>query len=311
MIEKKILVTGATGMIGTILVKELIKQGALVKILTTSVEKAKQIFRNEYAKEIYNWANYDDPSVLCKLLDDVDAIINLADANVAGKSWSDEYKLEIYNSRIDNTKLIVNSLNYCKKHPECLINASGVGYYGFRGDELLNEDSVPGNDFLAQVCRDWEDAALKASRHGVRVVNIRTGIVLDKDEGALKEMLAPFKFKVGVYQGTGKQWLSWIHIEDIIRLYIHSILNTQYSGALNGSTPDPVRNKKFIQTIAGIKKVKIILPVPEFILKIVVGEFAENLCTGQKVYPEATIKEGFEFKYPELKPALENILTSK
>jgi len=307
---KKILITGATGMIGRKLVKELVKQGALVKILTTDPEKAKEIFRKEYAKEIYRFANYDDPSVLYKLLEDVDSIINLAGANVAGKRWTDEYKKEIYDSRIDNTKLIVDALGYCQKTPECLINASGVGYYGFCGDEILNEDSPSGMDFLARVCRDWEGEALKAVELGVRVVNIRTGIVLDNNEGALKEMLTPFKFKIGAYQGNGKQWFSWIHIDDIIRLYIYALQNNKIYGSVNGSTPNPVSNRKFIETLAGIKNVKIVLPVPEFVLKIAVGEFAKNLCTGQRVEPEIAISKGFKFNFPELKPALENILTS-
>ncbi|MCB0726946.1 MAG: TIGR01777 family oxidoreductase [Ignavibacteriae bacterium] len=308
--EKKILVTGATGMIGSKLVKELIKMGALVRILTTNPEKAKKIFKNEYAKEIYNWAKYDDPAVLYKLMEDADAVINLAGANVADKRWSDEYKKVIYDSRIDNTKLIVDALGYCQNTPECLINASGVGYYGFCGDEILNEDSASGNDFLAKVCKDWEIEALKAIESGVRVVNIRTGIVLDKNEGALKEMLTPFKFKIGVYQGNGKQWFSWIHIDDIVQMYIFALQNNKIKSALNGSSPHPVSNRKFIETIAGLMNVKLIMPVPEFILKIVVGEFAKNLCTGQRVEPEVALKEEFKFKFPELKPALENILKS-
>lgn len=308
---KKILITGATGMIGKRLVKELIKQGALVKILTTNPENAKKIFRNEYAKEIYNWANYDEPTVLYKLLEDVDSIINLAGTNVAGKRWSDEFKQEIYNSRVENTKLFVDALALCKNRPESFINASGVGYYGFCGDEKLNENSDPGNDFLAKVCRDWEKEALKAANYGLRVVNIRTGIVLDKEQGAMKEMLAPFKFKIGVYQGNGKQWFSWIHIDDVIRLYIFALQNPEINGAVNGSSTDPVSNKRFIETIAAILKVKIIVPVPEFVLKIVIGEFAKNLCTGQRVDPEVAVKNGFKFDFPELIPALENLLITK
>lgn len=308
---KKILVTGATGMIGRNLVKKLIKEGALVKILTTNPEKAKRIFKNEYAKEIYNRVNYDEPGTLYKLLEDVDSIINLAGTNVAYKRWSEEFKKDIFKSRIDNTKLIVDALSYCDKFPECLINASGVGYYGFRGDEILNEESDPGNDFLAQVCRDWEKEALKAADLGVRVVNIRTGIVLDKNEGALKEMIATFKYKFGVYQGNGKQWFSWVHIDDIVSMYIFALQSSNISGAVNGSSPDPVSNKKFIETIAGILNVKMILPVPEFVLKIAIGEFAKNLCTGQRVNPEVLKKGNFKFAFPELKPALENILISK
>ncbi len=130
------------------------------------------------------------------------------------------------------------------------------------------------------------------------------------NQGALKEMLAPFKFKIGVYQGNGKQWFSWIHINDIVQLYIFALQNNKIRGAVNGSSPYPVSNRKFIETTAGLKNVKLILPVPEFILKIVVGEFAKNLCTGQRVEPEVALKEEFGFNFPELKPALENILKS-
>ncbi len=311
MIDKTILITGATGVIGSRLVKRLCEQGAFVKILSRSPVNADKIFKRQYTVQEFDWSKYDDPHKLRELIEESDAIINLAGANVADKRWSKEYKKEIYNSRIEITKLLVKTIKICSKRPECLINASGVGYYGFRGDEILTEDSEPGEDFLAKLCRDWESEAMKAVQYNVRVVTIRTGIVLDNQGGALKEFLKPFKFYIGAYQGSGRQWLSWIHIDDIIDLYLFAMLNKNMLGAVNGVSPESVTNKEFTEILGRVLNKNIILPVPGFILKLVVGEFANNLITGQKVSPQKILDAGFKFKFPLLKEALENLLNQK
>ncbi|MBK8550317.1 MAG: TIGR01777 family protein [Ignavibacteria bacterium] len=311
MIDRTILITGATGLIGTWIVNKLCESGASVKIISRNPGKAEKLFKRDYTVQEFDWSNFNDPYKLRDLVEDSDTIINLAGSNVAGKRWSDEYKKEIYNSRIETTKLLVDTIKVCKKRPECLINASGVGIYGFRGDEKINEESDTGNDFLANLCRDWENEANKATQFDVRVVTVRTGIVLDKTGGALKEFLSPFKFKFGAYQGSGNQWMSWIHIDDIVRLYIYSIENRNLSGAVNGTSPFPLTNKDFTKTLGEILNIKIILPVPEFILRIVIGEFAKNLTTGQRVYPQKALDSGFKFGFPELKSALTDLLSSK
>ena len=308
MIDKTILITGATGLIGSRIVNKLCDLGAFVRILSRNPGKADNLFKRQYTVQEFDWSTYDDPLKLRELIEESDAIINLAGSNVAGKRWSKEYKKDIYNSRIEITKLIVNTIKICKKKPECLINASGVGYYGFCGDELLHENSPPGDDFLARLCRDWETEAMKAVQFDVRVVTVRTGIVLDKNDGALKEFLAPFKFHFGAYQGKGDQWLSWIHIDDITELYIYVMSNLNIFGAVNGVSQEAVTNKKFTEILGTVLNKNIILPVPGFVLKLVVGEFADNLITGQKVSSQKISDAGFKFKYPMLKDALENLL---
>lgn len=306
--KKTILITGGTGLIGSHVINELCRQGAFVKVLTTNIDNARKVLRKDFTAQFFDWDEYDSPFSLATLMEDVDVIINLAGENVGASRWTGEFKDKIYNSRIQTTKLLVEAIRTSKRQPAVLLSSSAVGYYGFRGDEILTEDSGPGDDFLAKVCRDWETEALKAISSNVRVVTIRTGIVLDKDDGALKQMLAPFRFSVGVYQGNGRQWFSWIHIKDIVRLFLYAMENENVFGALNGDTPNPVTNKELIKTAGEILGKNLIVPVPGFILKIAVGEFADNLLTGQRVSPSKAIELGFKFDYPELKPALQNLL---
>lgn len=306
--NKIIVITGATGMIGRRIVNELCKQGAYVKIITANKAKANLLFKNLLTVEAFSVSEYFNPKKLSGIIEDTDAIINLAGANVGEKRWSDKFKNELYESRINITKSIVESIKLCNKKPGCLINASGVGIYGFSGDEIITEDSGFGNDFLAKLCIDWEEEARKADNYNVRVVIIRTGIVLDKNDGALKKLITPFKFFLGGHQGTGKQWFSWIHIDDIVNFYIFALENNNLTGALNGTSPNPVTNGDLAEAIGNILHRPGIFHVPGFMLKLAVGEFAENLLTGQRVYPEKAIESGFEFKFPLLKTALENIL---
>lgn len=304
-----ILITGATGLIGKRIVKELSKQKHLIKIVSTNKKNALESFKTLAGIEAYQMSHYNTPQNLKGLLENTDAVINLAGANVGDKRWTEEYKKEIYESRVNTTKLLIEAIKLCDKKPECLINASGVGIYGFREDEVLNEDSSLGNDFLANVCKDWETAASIATKSNVRVAAIRTGIVLDKNEGALPQLAAPYKFLAGGQQGSGKQWLSWVHIDDIVSLYLFAIENKNISGPINGATPNPVINKKLSKMIGEILNKPSFFPVPEFVLKIVVGEFAENLVTGQRVYPKKALEHGFNFQYPNIKETLTNLLS--
>jgi uncharacterized protein (TIGR01777 family) len=306
--NKKILIAGGTGMIGKKLVAELCSQGAYIRILSRDSKKANKYFHEYLTAEAIDIKNYGEPSLLKKITEDTDIVINLAGANVGDKKWTNEYKEEIYNSRIKMTSLIVKSVKLSENKPECLINASGTGIYGFRGDEIINEESSHGGDFLAGVCTDWEKEAYKAAESNVRVVTLRTGIVLDKKEGALSELLMPFRFYTNAYQGNGKQWFPWIHIDDIVKSYIFAATNTAISGAVNAVSPDTVTARQFSDMISKFKKTFITLPVPKFILKIAAGEFAENLVTGQRVIPKKLLRYGFEFKYPNLFNAMEELL---
>ncbi|MBL8006925.1 MAG: TIGR01777 family oxidoreductase [Ignavibacteria bacterium] len=307
--NKRVLVTGATGLIGKGIVKELCSQGAYVKVIARNTKKAKGIFREQLMAEIIDLNMMNRPLKLRQVIEETDAVINLAGTNLSSKRWDEDFKSEIYLSRTGITKLITDTIKISDNKPECFVSASGAGYYGFRGDEELDENSSnPGNDFLSSLCRDWESEALLSAQENVRVVLMRTGIVFDKSEGALPELLKPFKFFAGAYLGNGKQWMSWIHIADIIRLYLFAVQNDKIYGPLNGTSPDPVTNKILCQSIGKYKNTKLLLPVPEFALKIAVGEFAENLYNGQKVMPLKALESGFVFSYPTLKSALDNLL---
>ena len=284
--KKKILITGGTGLIGRKIVNELCIQGAFVKILTRNVKKARVLFSNSYALEFLDSKKYDDPLILKSVIEETDAVINLAGMNVGDRRWNEAFKEEIYSSRINTTKLLVDSIKLSQNKPDSFISASGVGVYGDKKDERINEDSLTGNDFLADVCVDWENEALKAADLGVRVVILRTGIVLDKNDGALPELIMPFKFYIGAYQGNGRQWFSWIHIDDIVQIYLLALENTKIEGIVNAVSPDPVTNKSFIKSVSEFKKTLFLIPVPAFVMKIVAGEFAWNLLTGQKVFPD-------------------------
>ncbi len=306
--RKRILITGATGMIGKPLTRKLCNEGAYVKILTGNAKAARSMFEKHFSLEAFNYDNYESPDLLSKLLSDVDVVINLAGANVGAKRWSTEYKDEIYNSRINLTRRLVHAIKHSDSPPSCLISASGVGYYGDKGDEILTEDSSTGNDFLAHVCRDWEREAMYAKDSGARVVIVRTGIVLDKSEGALPKLLIPFRFLFGSYQGSGNQWLSWIHLHDLVNLYVYAIDNEALKGPVNATAPDPVRNKDLIKEAAKILHRKLIIPAPAFALRIALGEFADSLLTGQRAIPEKAMDEGFEFIYPDIRKALADLL---
>ena len=308
--RKKILITGATGLIGKALTQRLCKEGAYVKILARNVKTAIGMFDKHYSLEALDYAKYDTPNLLAKILSDIDVVINLAGANIGGKKWNKEYKNLLYDSRIDLTRLLVSAIHLADSKPECLISASGVGIYGDTRDEIITEESRPGNDFLANLCKDWEREAMKAVGLGVRVVAIRTGIVLDKTGGALPKLLFPFKFFVGAYQGSGKQWLSWIHIDDIVSLYTYAIENEELAGPVNGTSPEPVRNKEFVKSAGHILKRNLAIPAPAFALRLAIGEFAESLLTGQRVMPEKAIAADFNFAFPDLNSALKNLITA-
>lgn len=308
--RKKILITGATGLIGTALTRRLCSEGAYVKMLTRNAKNAKGMFDKHFSLEALDYEKYDTPNLLARILSDIDVVINLAGANIGGKRWNKEYKRIIYDSRIDLTRLLVSAMQLSDSKPECMINASGVGIYGDTKDELVTEESRPGNDFLANLCKDWEREAMKAVGSGIRVVAIRTGIVLDKTGGALPKLLLPFKFFVGAYQGSGKQWLSWIHIDDIVSLYTYAIENDKLAGPVNGTSPEPVTNKGFVKSAGHILKRNVIVPAPAFALRLAIGEFAESLLTGQRVVPEKAVAAGFKFAFYDLNTALKNLINT-
>ncbi|MBS1492093.1 MAG: TIGR01777 family oxidoreductase [Bacteroidetes bacterium] len=306
--SKKVVIAGATGLIGKHLSMYLAGLGYEIKALVRNPEKAFDTLKH-YNIELIEWNVRMTPQDVSAFIEETDCVINLAGANVGSKRWNDEVKKELYDSRIDSTRQLVNAIELCKVKPKTYITACGTGIYGFRGDEDITEDSSYGNDFLAKLCIDWEKEAFKAEKN-CRVVSLRTGVVLEKNEGALKELMTPFKFYAGGWLGNGKQWFPWIHIKDIIEVYKLCIDNENISGPVNGDSPDIVRNKEFCKALGKAMHRPCIFPVPGFALKIAVGEFAETLLNGQKVIPQKLENLNFPFRFKNLNSALEDLLQS-
>jgi len=299
-----ILVTGGTGFIGSSVVRALIKKGHLVTILTRSADKAKS--PPEGVRFVKG-----DPTRPGSWQDEItkqQGIINFAGASIFRK-WSKAAKRMILESRLTTTQNIVNALVKMGKNQIHLLNASAVGYYGFCGDDVLDEKSPGGEDFLATVSSRWEQTALEAERLGTRVVLCRAGIVLGKGGGALVQLRKIFEGYLGAQLGSGEQWISWIHLEDLTRIFCFLLENANLSGPVNCTSPHPVRNREFTQTLAQKLGKPLLLPrVPGFMLKLALGEFAKTLIHGQRVKPQKLLESGFEFSYPSLGGALNNLL---
>ena len=295
----KLVVTGATGFIGTPLCARLLEQGHTLTLFTRGSPRdagsAAKRWVHWRPGEIREWGG---------ALDGVDGVIHLAGEPIAAKRWTPVQRRRIESSRIEGTRSLVQAIANTNSRPKFLINASAVGYYGPRGDEIVSEETSPGNDFLSQVCRGWEDEAKKAEQLGLRVVRLRTGIVLGSGGGALAKMVPPFKFFAGGPLGSGQQWMSWIQLEDHVRLILELIENPRASGAVNATAPNPVRNKEFCQTLGKVLRRPCWAPVPGFALRLMLGEMAEMLLTGQRVMPAVAQKLGFQYRYPKLEEAL-------
>jgi uncharacterized protein (TIGR01777 family) len=239
-------------------------------------------------------------------LQDVDAVVHLAGEPVAQR-WTAHARQAIRESRVTGTRNLVQALAKLPKKPEVLVCASAVGYYGDRGDEILNESSSPGGDYLAQLCVDWEKEAQSAEAAGIRVVRVRTGLVLDARGGALPRMLPPFRIGLGGKLGSGQHWMSWIHLEDLAALFQFALANP-VSGPLNGVAPNPVINAGFTRALAAAVHRPAIFPVPAFALRLLFGEMSQILLASQRALPQAAERAGFRFRYPELAPALADVL---
>ena len=296
----KIVISGATGFIGRKLVGRLANSGHTCTALVRDVSKAKPLLPD--AKQILKFQP-GKPGDWQPAVEGADAVINLSGASVAGKRWTLEYKKELWNSRIDTTRALVEAMPVDGK--AVLVNMSAIGYYGECGDEIVTEEHAPGNDFLAKLSVAWEATAKEYSG---RVVLPRTGIVLG-DGGALDRMIPPFKFFVGGPIGNGRQWFSWIHQDDVCSLLQWAAENPHVSGPVNASAPNPVTMKEFARTVGRVLHRPSLLPVPGFVLKLMVGEFAESLLKSTRVVPVGTQRLGFEFKYPELEVALQNAVS--
>ena len=300
----KIIVTGATGFIGRALCNELAKEHDVIA-LTRRPEKASVLF--EKPVDIIKW-NPKDTDGWERSLDGSDVIVNLAGTNLASGRWSKNFKAEILDSRIQASKVLIQAIESSKVKPKAIITASAIGFYGNRADEKLDEESVGGDGFLAGVAQEIEECSKIFETLGLRSIVIRTGIVLGSSGGALPKMTMPFKFYLGGYWGPGNQWMSWISLADEIAAIKFLIENSNLYGAFNLTSPGAVQNRQFFQILAKVLRRPCCLPIPAFVLKTMFGEMADDLfLSSQRVYPAKLVDAGFEFKYSELKKALESI----
>jgi uncharacterized protein (TIGR01777 family) len=237
-----------------------------------------------------------------------DAVIHLAGESVVGR-WTAEKKKSIRDSRVLGTNNLASALAKAAPKPKVFICASAIGYYGDRGDEIMREESASGSGFLSELCRDWEAASRIAEEAGIRTINLRTGLVLSEKGGALRSMLTPFKLGLGGRIGSGRQWCSWIHIDDMVG-GIHHAMNTSLSGPINMTAPQPLRNAEFTRILADVLSRPAIVPVPPFALKVIFGKMAaeEMFLASQRVAPEKLLQSNYKFRYSDLPPALESLI---
>lgn len=296
------LITGATGFLGRPLVEMLLGDGHSVNYLGRKFDRT----MNARAA-FHHWENPETTLPPLTSVPRCDVIIHLAGEPIAQR-WTSEVKKKIQASRIMGTRNLVEAIGQLRHKPATLVSSSAIGYYGDRGNEVLAEDSGPGKGFLADLCIGWEQEADRAKEFGLRVVRIRTGVVLGLGGGALKQMLPPFEFGIGGKLGNGAQWMSWIHREDLLRMFRFAADTAGVEGALNGTAPGPVTNAEFTRILAKAVHRPALIPIPKAGLRLVLGEMAEFLFDSARAVPAAAEQQGFSFVYSQLQHALNQIM---
>ena len=326
----KIVIAGSSGLVGSALTDSLVHDGHTVVRLVRSGSGAQKEHGSGGKSEKANRTG-GHPNRSAKIIDVVwnpntcdlegepfgadqekiegsDALVNLAGASIAGANWSKERKAVLRSSRVHITRELVCAIEKLEDGPKAIVNASAIGYYGNRGDEVLTEESKPGDDFLSRLASEWEAEAVKAEALGLRVVRLRFGIILAKHAGALPQMMKPFKFGVGGKIGSGQQWVSWIALQDVVSVIREALQNRAISGAVNVVSPQPVRNVAFAQALGRAMHRPAIVPAPAFALELVLGEMSEMLLASQRVMPSRLEQLGFRFSQRDLSAALASIL---
>jgi uncharacterized protein (TIGR01777 family) len=305
----RVFVTGGTGLVGGRLIERLLGRGDEVLILSRRPEAARA-----------KWGGRGtivpgDPTERGDWMDAVrncDAVVNLAGEGIFNQRWSAAVKDKLRTSRLRSTDNVVAALaaqpRTASGQPKVLVSASAIGYYGPHGDEELTEESPPGNDFLATLCADWERSARAATAHGVRLAIVRIGVVLERGGGALAKMLTPFKMFVGGPVGSGRQYMSWIHNEDLVGLMLFALDRPDAEGVYNGTAPQPVTNRDFSTALGRVLHRPSFMPAPKFALRIVLGEAANIVAEGQRVVPRRALAQGYSFRFPDVMAALRDLL---
>ncbi len=297
----KILVSGSHGLVGS----------ALIKSLTIEGHEVSRLVRREraFGSPEVEW-HPNRGLIDAEHIEGLDAVVHLAGESIASGRWTDEKKRSIRESRVKGTQLLSKSLSQLSRPPAVFVSASAIGYYGDRNDELLTEESAPGDDFLAGVCVEWEEATGPAAEKGIRTVNTRFGIILDAKGGALEKMLTPFRMGIGGRVGDGKQWMSWIALDDVVSALKFIIADPSVSGPVNLVAPNPVTNGEFTKTLGRVLARPTLFPVPAFGARLAFGEMADALLlSSQKVGPNVLEGKGLLFYWPTLEPALRHVLS--
>ncbi len=299
----RIIIAGGSGLIGKRLAKYLEAENHTVLILTRQAQNG-DVNGRSYIK----WKATPDDLSWVEAAGDVDAVYNLSGRSISDK-WTDEVKKSLESSRIESTRAIAEGVKKMKEPPKVLVNASAIGYYGSREDEVLNEQSSSGNDFFSRLCSNWESEADKASESVGRVVKTRTGIVLDAEEGALPQIVAPLRRGLGSRLGSGRQWVSWVHADDVASAMKY-LLTSELEGPVNVTSPNPVINKEFMKAVANAIGKRAWMPAPAGVLRATLGEMADYLLlSSQRVVPSRLQEAGFKFGHPDLAEALKSILS--
>jgi uncharacterized protein (TIGR01777 family) len=298
---RTVLVTGATGLVGSRIVAALLTRGDSVRVLSRDPEAAAS--RLDPRVSAIGWDGVCPPPAA---VDDCEGVLHLAGEPVFGGLPTAVRRRRIYHSRVDSTQALVHAIGDlpASKRPRSFVCASAVGFYGDRGDERLDEDASIGDGFLAEVCRDWEAAAVEAEGYGVRAAQLRIGIVLAREGGALPRLALPFRFGAGGRIGSGQQWVPWIHIDDLVSLFLAALDDEDLRGPINAVAPEPVRNAELTRVLGRVLKRPTLLPVPGFALRAALGELAGELLGSRRVAPARALAHGFRFTHPDLEIAL-------